>query len=146
MLPKSIFAFAHHGWFFFISIFTIWMAFLNYEGLKYSRVKAIAPVVPGFSNCGNLLLELHNPDSWICCDESSHNHLWICSAANDIVTKFMSSEIAWVLPLFPVFLTMLVDLIVTRYKSSASANKSYQLNGVKRVAIYLGIILIRSVK
>lgn len=140
-MPKSIFWLGYHALFVSIAVFIIWISSLNSDGLKYSKVRASAPPVPSFSDCNNLLLELHNPNSWLCCDETSHNYLWICSAANDEITRFFSSYWAWVLPLAPLLLTTCVDPIVSRYLPSNFDRKSQSVN---RAILYAAIILVRS--
>lgn len=147
MFSKQVFWTIYHTIFLCLFVFIIWISGLNYEGLKYSRVKTTAPQTKGYEECDNLVLELQHPNSWICCDDSSHNGLWICSAINDNVTRFLSGHLAWIIPLAPLLLTIIVDAIVSRYRTpnNESRKQSSLSGGLERFKIYISCILLRSV-
>ena len=140
MVSKATFWNFFHALFWFIAIFCLWISGLNYEGLKYSRLSSSALPPAPFQQCSKLLVDLTHTDSWLCCDEGSQNVLWVCTAANDGITRFLSSSWAWVIPFIPTALTAAIDAIV------GSFHPVRQQNGWgHRMQVCLFFVLVRSV-
>eukprot|EP01040_Poterioochromonas_malhamensis_P020960 gene20960-25172_t len=139
MVSKATFWNFFHALFWFIAIFCLWISGLNYEGLKYSRLSSRALPPAPFQQCSKLLVDLTHTDSWLCCEEGSQNVLWICTAANDGITRFLSSSWAWVIPFIPTALTAAIDAIV------GSFHPVRQQNGWgHRMQVCLFFVLVRS--
>jgi hypothetical protein len=74
---------------------------LNGNDHKYSRFDS--------TDCKRGVFILEVFDSQFCCDDKYHESDWVCVAAYDKVNAIWSSLLAWVIPLFPISLTMLLD-------------------------------------
>jgi hypothetical protein len=135
----------NHLLFVFLIVFTLWFSALNDVGLKYSLVKkGTTSNYPNklVSGCRRNIVELTTPDSWLCCDEHKYSDFWVCLAAFDTITRTMSSTLAWILPLTPFALTLLVDILVTKLNKVSPGSQSI---GINRLLFNVILIVFRSV-
>ncbi|KAJ1424842.1 hypothetical protein B484DRAFT_451361 [Ochromonadaceae sp. CCMP2298] len=85
------------------------------------------------TSCDRGILILNSEDSHVCCDAHATEHSWVCAASFDPANKVLSSVWAFVIPLVPFFLTVLLNR-----QASLKAN-------VRRLALYAGIFAFRTV-
>lgn len=92
--------------FFVTTVIIIFCSLLNYQGLKYSLLKAPFEQF----HCNNLVVTLSLPNSEVCCD-TGHEDSWVCIASLDIIGRTFSSLYAWAIPLAVASTTLLIDLL-----------------------------------
>ena len=101
------------------------------------------------------------PNSQICCDENFHQYDWVCVASFNELNRVFSSLWAIVIPMLPLFTSMIFDLIwyIRNYygtrpagfaiiRSSRSSNdlvKTFK-KYIPRIATYATIVIIRMVR
>lgn len=123
---------------------------VNSLGQKYSTGRT--------SDCRTEVFILSVPNSNICCDLELHLHDkdWVCVAAKDIITKTLSSYWAYVIPLLPWLLNLLLDKYrhsyfqysrsSFHYGSSSRSFMHFVEPHLRRLILYTFIFLFRLVR
>lgn len=95
----------------------LWGCALNSKGVKYTKVYPKENLPKPFKNCfsqnsdgfkNSLLVGLNLPDSYMCCNSSRKDDL-LCVSSNDKIVKWLSSSWAWIIPFFPLLLTLFAE-------------------------------------
>jgi hypothetical protein len=68
-------------------------------------------------DCARVLLITSVPDSTLCCESGLHEKEWVCAAAYDPINRILSSLKAYWIPLVPVLLTFVSDMILNGGKA-----------------------------
>jgi hypothetical protein len=148
------------------TVIIVFCSLLNYQGLKYSLLKAPYEQF----HCNNLVVTLNLPNSEVCCD-TAHGDSWLCIASLDTIGRVFSSLYAWMIPLAVAVTTLIVDLVqinvfqcsnilspveiqstvLLSFLKNQSASKLSQSLAVllvffRKVLIVFGIILFRVVR
>lgn len=120
----------------FITVLAIGLNDLNH---KYARASSSV-----IRNCKNELFILSVPDSQLCCDRPNNAVDWVCIASNDSLNKLFSSKWAFQIPVLPLVMTVLMELIFSMTSLDASFGSRLVSNSC-RLIIYISIILYRTV-
>jgi hypothetical protein len=97
----------------------------NQYNHKYSRSTG--------TSCNQSILVLNAENSHMCCSSDLYSKTWVCLASFDRLNKVLSSNWAFVIPLVPYLLNVLID-----------KNEKLSVH-LKRGSIYIAIFAIRTV-
>ena len=120
----------------FITVLAIGLNDLNH---KYARASSTE-----LRNCKNELFILSVPDSQLCCDRPNNAVDWVCIASNDSLNRLFSSKWAFQIPLLPIVMTVVMELIFSMRSLDTSFGSRLVSNSC-RLMIYVIIIFYRTV-
>lgn len=112
---------------------------LNDLNLKYSRVTSKSN-----RTCRRELFILTVPNSQLCCDSPFNADDWVCVASFDTLNRIFSSKWAFQIPLIPLVLTMVTELVSSVLLADSTFATRLESHGC-RLFLYICMILLRTV-